>query len=529
MYLSSLTSLSHLDRIAIVGLGQENLQFLEWLIQVVGLSPEQILIADKNEINLSTPILKDFILYPTNIFSGENYLKVLFEGNIKQAFKAPGIWSLKPEFNDFRQKHGQDSIQSSLVFFFEKYREQIIAITGTKGKSTTSSLVNHLLKSDDTITSHYCGNTTNISPYQFWTDLDQVVNPNEFFVVETSSFQLQDLDYAHISPKYGIITNYYLDHQDQHGSPEEYWRAKDTLYTHQQDGEKTLITETVVQKSQQKDKLTHASVIDSGFAAQISSKFHSTLEGAHNQSNLALAILMCLSITDNVNHDAHDNILALVDKYHDKIQSSLSRFQPLAHRQQVFASFSTPITIETKTVDKTLELTVRFVDDGAATEPDAVIAAIGTLTHEPHKYLWLFIAGKDKGVILDDISRTILETQLKNQLFRINYCGQIGQNILTNIYKSLGTNLQAPFELFREALTHDLTSKQQIVKEFQIWLTDQISQLEELNEQDKIKSILAHNIELNIALSPCGTGFDEFANYLERASWFQEQVNKLMD
>jgi UDP-N-acetylmuramoylalanine--D-glutamate ligase len=350
MYLDKLLQLEKSKKIAIIGLGQENLQFLNWLINTVKFDPSRILIADQKNIDLSLPVLKAFLSLNSNIFSGGEYLKVLDYPDTTLVFKAPGIWSLKPEFESFREKHGQDSIQSSLVFFFEKYREQIIGITGTKGKSTTSSLLNHLLVKSDSVKAHYCGNTTNISPYQFWTELNQGIDPEEFFVVEVSSFQLQDLANAQISPKYGIITNYYIDHQDQHANPEEYWRAKDTVFKFQKKSETTLITQTVIDKTQTKDKLENTSLIDLGVAEVICSQFKTSLEGEHNKFNLAQAIITYLSIVSrspiNINHES---VLLTLNQYKEAIQSGLDSYKPMAHRQELISSFVAPITINTKT------------------------------------------------------------------------------------------------------------------------------------------------------------------------------------
>ena len=530
MYLQKLLDLKQTDKVAVVGLGQENLQFLDWLINIVKFDVTRIYIADQKSVNLSNPILKNFLLSPENIFSGENYLECLKLDDVKMVFKAPGVWSLKPEFCSFRDRVGDDSIHSSLVFFFERYREQIIAITGTKGKSTTSSLLNHLLSLSSDITSHYCGNTTNISPYQFWTELEQPIKLNEFFVVEASSFQLQDLRFAKISPKYGIITNYFIDHQDQHAKPEEYWAAKDTVFEFQTPSDTTLVTKSVIDHSQSNSAEKLTTVVSPELAHKIVDGLQTTLQGEHNVLNIAQAILMYLTIITKKTIEISNlsEISLLVESERVNIQKSLNTYQPLAHRQEIFAQFSSNIEIKTKKMNRSISLKVRFVDDGAATEPDAVIAAINTLTSNSNQYIWLFLTGVDKGIMLEHITQTIIETQFKNQLFQIHYCGQVGQNILSYIFKQYGQKDQAPLEVFKPIVYIHLQSKAQIVTEFTKWLNDKVMQLEEIHESDKINTLLSQDIELNIALSPCGASFDEFENYQERSEWFKNHINTLL-
>lgn len=529
MYLEKLLSLPAKDKIGIIGLGQENMQFVEWLLNTLKIKPSKILLADQREIDLSNPLFHEFNKFQHNIFSGNDYLDILKQPSLNIIFKAPGIWSHKPEFEEFRNKHGKDSIQSSLVFFYERYRDQIITVTGTKGKSTTSSLLNHFLQNSQVVISHYCGNTTNISPYQFWTHLNQEVNPAEYFVVEASSFQLQDLAFASISSRYGVITNYYIDHQDQHGTPIEYWRAKDTIFKYQKDGEITLITQSVLDNTQSKENLNKTILVSSDLAHEIVIDFDSLLKGAHNESNIAQALLMYLKIVnDNFDPNQKALIISNIQNCHQDIQKSLNSYKPLSHRQEVFSTFASPIVIKTQNFERSLSLTVRFIDDGAATEPDAVVAAIKTLTYKSNQYIWLFIAGKDKGGDLTNIAQNILDVQLANRLYKINYTGEVGQNLLSNIYKILGANLTPGRETFKEAVRNNLVSKAIIILDFEHWIADQVAQLKEINDLAMIESITSQDIELNIVLSPCGSSFDEFGSYKERCMWFQDEIRKIL-
>ncbi len=409
--------------IVLLGYGEENRQFHDWLVGIKKIDPKRIIIADKK--------------------TDPKYLEKLFQPNISKIYKSPGIWSLIPDLEKFRAIHGQRSVLSPLAPFFEIFRNQIIGVTGTKGKTTTASIITHLLKKSG-VKVHYCGNTVGISPYQFWTKRDQKVDPDEYFVVELSSFQLQDLAYSQISPKYAVITNYYVDHQDHHASVEEYWAAKDTIFKWQQEGDFCI-----------KD-------ISPELNVKINQIVKHALIGDHNKENVSKAVLVVEQVTGN----------KLVD-----FEGCMDDFQSVDHRLQLVR------TMHRK------DLEIRFYDDGAATEPEAVIAAVEALTLNNNEKLWLHITGNHKGGDLEKLRNTITVKTQENALFEVDYCGEVGQ-ILSN--------------------TPDrLNFKRTVSKQFK-------------NLGTKIEELSG---VLNIVLSPCGSSFDEFEDYKKRSQWWIDQVN----
>ena len=141
--ISDLQNLPKNKQILLLGLGGEIWQFLNWLIEVVKFDPKQIVLADgKEQIDFKNYQKSDF----GEVFLGKNYLESLQNPDLELVFKAPGIWSLKPELEQFRHQKGADKVLSSLVFFMQKFQPQIVGITGTKGKSTTASLTHFLLQ-----------------------------------------------------------------------------------------------------------------------------------------------------------------------------------------------------------------------------------------------------------------------------------------------------------------------------------------------------------------------------------------------
>ncbi len=118
-------------------------------------------------------------------------------------------------------------ITTEIGLFWRHCRGRIIGVTGTVGKSTTAALIHHLL----------CG-----SGRRAWLggnlggslleDVSKIV-PDDWVVLELSSFQLQYLDADRRSPAIAVVTNFAPNHLDWHRSLNEYREAKQTLLRHQ--------------------------------------------------------------------------------------------------------------------------------------------------------------------------------------------------------------------------------------------------------------------------------------------------------
>ena len=131
-------------------------------------------------------------------------------------FRSPGIPSLRPELEQARRRGTEVSSQTAL--FLERCPAPVVGITGTKGKGTTASLLDSILRREPGLSPHLGGNI-GIPPVSFLDDLSAA----DVVVLELSSFQLQDLDR---SPHGAVILPVTLDHLDYHASRAEYVEAK---------------------------------------------------------------------------------------------------------------------------------------------------------------------------------------------------------------------------------------------------------------------------------------------------------------
>ena len=186
-------------RILILGFGREGKSSLAFIQKFL---PHAIVgIADRNE-----SAFKDLDL-SIKTYSGDNYFDAVKDYDI--VIKTPGI-SLKDKDIDLSK------ITSQTDLFLEEFHSQIIGITGTKGKSTTSTLIYHLLKESgrDAILAGNIG-------IPIFDVIEKITNKS-IIVFELSAHQLQ---FIHRSPHIGILLNVFEEHLDHFGTFDAYRNA----------------------------------------------------------------------------------------------------------------------------------------------------------------------------------------------------------------------------------------------------------------------------------------------------------------
>ena len=211
------------DKIALLGLGKDNLELLK--IFDKNKAPLDITICDFRDIN----ILPKHKLRNLKV----NYqLKERFNQDLQHfniLFRSPG-WPLScPGIKAAQKKNPKIKISSALNFFMETCpSKNIIGVTGTKGKGTTATLIYNILKnSSNRKYQTFLGGNIGISPLSFLSK----IKSQDWIILELSSFQLEDLN---LSPKIAVITNLFKEHlqpadpnnPNYHPSFEKYWQAK---------------------------------------------------------------------------------------------------------------------------------------------------------------------------------------------------------------------------------------------------------------------------------------------------------------
>lgn len=195
--------------VAILGFGREGRATLPWLIRSKCAS--KIAIVDKNPVTLPEDLEECDV--DIQLITGDDYQKCLNDFDV--IFKSPGI-VLEKEKEYYTCK-----ILSEMDIFFERFKNQIIGITGTKGKSTTTTLMYHVLKTAGKKV--LLAGNIGIPVFDIAKDIDE----DTILVVELSCHQLE---YATISPYIGVLLNIHEEHLDHYGTMEKYTAAKENIY-----------------------------------------------------------------------------------------------------------------------------------------------------------------------------------------------------------------------------------------------------------------------------------------------------------
>lgn len=301
----------------------------------------EITIADQNE-HLTTDSPKHWLQL------GTGWLQNLSKFDI--IIKSPGV-PPQPEFDEVKE-----TMTSATQIFLDSIADSgatVIGITGTKGKSTTASLMHAVLQAAG-LDSYLVGNIGNPAI----SELDNV-SDRTIFVYELSSYQLMDLT---VSPHIAIITSFMPEHLDYHGSLEAYRDAKSNIAKFQTADDLVFFNETSEGAKQiaaaGNGKKIGYTAKDAAIAVE-----ETKLKGSHNQLNIA----------------AVSAVATHLDIEKDIIRNAIQTFEPLPHRLQSLG-----------TIDG-----IEWIDDAISTTPESTIAALEALGN---KVSTLIVGGKDRGI-----------------------------------------------------------------------------------------------------------------------------------
>lgn len=291
--------------------------------------------------------------------------------------KSPGIPRHRPEVAVL-EGAGVTVTSALNVWMWETDRTRVIAVTGTKGKSTTTSLITFLLRARGQ-SAESAGNI-GAPPY------DPAFHIAEWTVLETSSFQAVDIEPA---PRIVVVTSLGVDHLDWHGSPEQYWRDKLAL-TRAEGPHVTLLADDpalAAQVDQIGGQVDTVGPRDDDLGVALG------LLGRHNQSNVALALAAVAHATDT-------SVADVAATGRDQRRA----FTPLPGRLTLVGTVGD----------------VRFVDDGLATAVLPTVAALAVFETEP---VALIVGGFDRGVDYGSLASAVAARPLATTVVTLGPAG----------------------------------------------------------------------------------------------------------
>lgn len=251
--------------------------------------------------------------------------------------------------------------------FFANCIYPVIGITGTKGKSTTASLIHHILTVAGKKT-YLVGNIGTPALEK----LSEVSEKTDVFVMELSSYQLDDITY---SPHISVILNLFPEHMDYHTDITGYFNAKQNMVLHAGKKDYLIYNSRYKELDGLAKKATCQTIDYTSYDVPVTNS-EISLKGEHNRENIQAALAVC-------------DILHINKEF---VIKALKSFKPLAHRLQNIGTYRG----------------ITFYDDAISTTPQSTIQAIRTLTN----ISVIMLGGLDRGYDFSGLAETVLQAQI---------------------------------------------------------------------------------------------------------------------
>lgn len=257
-------------------------------------------------------------------------------------------------------------LTSEMNLFFQFCRSQIIGVTGSNGKSTTASMIAHVIReASDKSRGIWLGG--NIGRENLLERVEDI-QPNDLVVLELSSFQLYDLAAIQRSPHIAVVTNISPNHLDWHGTMEAYVNAKKQILLHQTATDYAVLNG----KDPELQKWKGIAIGEVHFSGGDQANVKLSVPGQHNQANAAAAMKVA-------------EVLGLDERL---VRASLKNYLALEHRLECVGEIDG----------------VRYFNDSIATTPESAMAAIDAF-NEPKI---LILGGYDKNVCFESLVKKII-------------------------------------------------------------------------------------------------------------------------
>ena len=447
-------------KVAIIGLGVSNGPLIDYMQE----KQAKVAVFDKrNEDKIDSQILKKLEEYKIEKYFGENYLSNLKDFDI--IFKSP---SCRPDLPEIEEEVKRGAILTSEI---EQVLElapcKVIAVTGSDGKTTTTSLIYEIVRNKYKA---YLGGNIGIP---LFTKIRQM-NPEDIVVLELSSFQLMTMKK---SPEIAVITNVTPNHLDIHKSYEEYIEAKANIFKEQKETDILVlnydneITKNFAKQAKSnviffssKEKIENGVIYDEG-TIKISEdglrrhvlKLKDThLRGVHNAENICAAIAATKGLVE-----IEEQIKAITS------------FQGVTHRLEFVKEINGS----------------KWYNDSIASSPTRTIAGLNSFDEE----IVLIAGGYDKHLDYEPIAEPIL-----NKVKTLILMGQTTEKIYGAV-KEKQKELNKKIDIYKvKTLAEAIKKAQETAKSNQI-----------------------------VLFSPASASFDMFKNFEERGNKFKELVKKL--
>lgn len=448
-------------KIAIIGLGVSNIPLLDYLYE----KKANVTVFDERNLDdISKEIMDKITSYNFTFHLGKNCLQNLKGFNV--IFRSPSCLPTRFELQEEANRGA--IVTTEIEMLMQMAPCKIIGVTGSDGKTTTTSLINAILRKAGYNT--YLGG--NIGTPLF-TKLNEMT-PDDIIVLELSSFQLMGME---VSPNISVITNITPNHLNIHKDYNEYIEAKKNIFKYQKENEIVVlnydneITKNCAKEANSKviffsskEKLDNGFIVDDGIIKECEDKVRKhilntkdvILRGTHNYENIATAIAATRTLVDL-----------------DVAVEAVKEFKPVEHRLELV-----------KEIDG-----IKWYNDSVSSSPTRTIAGLNSFDEE----IILIAGGYDKNLDYTPIAKPIVD-KVKGLIL----LGQTSDKIFN-------------------AVKQELEDEH---KELDIYVCDTLEQTVLLAKK------IAKPGQI-VLFSPASASFDMFKNFADRGNKFKKLVNAL--
>ena len=458
-YLSSLRN----KTVAVIGIGVSNRPLIELLLS----RGVAVTACDKKDRATLGALAEELVGKGCRLRLGPDYLKDLTEDVI---FRTPGMRPDLPELNAAVERGS--TLTSEMEVFFEVCPCPILAVTGSDGKTTTTTIIAELLRA--------AGKTVHLGGNIGHPLLSETggMKAGDIAVLELSSFQLMTMTR---SPHIAVVTNLAPNHLDVHKDYAEYISAKENIFTHQSASDIAVFNAD--------NEVTRSFVGRQRGALRTFSRRETVERGAYlapDDAGEGQAIWMS-------NENGRRQVLPLaeiklpgvhnVENYMAAI-AAVDRLVP----DKIIRDFAKNFGGVEHRIELVRELDgVRYYNDSIASSPSRTIAGLNAF---PEKVI-LIAGGKDKGISYGSLGPVVNE-----HVKLLILCGATAGVIRAS------------------------------VEQAENYGGLEIADVEDYHQAVSLARSRAKEGDV-IILSPASTSFDRFANFMERGRVFKEIVNSL--
>ena len=471
------------SKIAVIGLGVSNIPLIKYLKDLNA----NVVVFDKRNIEkIDNHIIK--YLRENNIVGnfGENYLENLKGFDI--IFRSP---SCRPDTQELLDEKKRGAIITSEIEMVVKLCPgKVIGITGSDGKTTTTSLIYEILKKANY--SCYLGGNIGTPLFDKLPDMKK----EDIIVLELSSFQLMDME---VSPNISVITNITPNHLDIHKSYEEYIDSKKNIFKFQTENDILVLNynNEIVKNFEKEakgkvvffskeDKLENGVMFnddiikyaENGIRRQLLNVKDVKLRGKHNYENICTAIAATYTLAD-----------------FDVIVEAVKEFKGVEHRLEFVKNING----------------VKWYNDSIGSSPTRTIAGLRAFEED----IILIAGGYDKHLDYGPLAVPILEKV--STLILLGQTAKKIENSVKNEIEKLNGEIYG--ENNYQILKYNLNKEEKVIK---LYMANSLEETVEIaNKEATDKDV--------VLFSPASASFDMFKNFMERGEKFKNLVNNISE